>query len=238
MPVEQGGKGILYLCGACLSPTTETSPVDPANDETPGKDESGNEDENNKNNANTKGTSGKKDVTNPANTPTRNRTFDRSLTICKFFRTNRCKHGNNGHGCKFYHPPVCRKYREWGTDEQRGCSKEKDCKYFHVKICKSSGPDRKCKKAKCNLVHVKSRKKNSTPHSEKHTPPAKTNQVRDQGPRVQQNFLTLLEQLTTATMAALSPLPKQEDRIGKSQTHSCCAQKKAATINNCLNSCC
>eukprot|EP00116_Pleurobrachia_bachei_P009293 sb/3469555/ len=178
-----------------------------------------------------------KDETHPANLSKR-RKFDRSLRICKFFRTNRCKFGNNGKGCKFYHPPVCRKYKEWGTDEQRGCSKDSECNYFHVKLCKSGGPDRKCKKTKCHLVHVRTRKNNPPPPPDNRIPPAKTNQVSYKGPRAQQNFLTLVEQLTAA-MAALSHAPKKKGRNVNAQNQSCCAQKAAATItHSCLNSCC
>ena len=32
---------------------------------------------------------------------------------------------NDGRGCRFYHPPVCRKYKAWGNDEQRNREEQK-----------------------------------------------------------------------------------------------------------------
>eukprot|EP00116_Pleurobrachia_bachei_P006882 sb/3467144/ len=65
---------------------------------------------------------------NPANSYRRNRTFDRSLTICKYFESNRCKYGIAGGSCPNYHPPYCRRFRNYGPCEKLGCTKsDEEC---------------------------------------------------------------------------------------------------------------
>ena len=229
--------GILYLCGACFPSATNESSVVPATDDSNmnGDGEKKNE---KKNEVGEEKISEEKKEDEPQPHPAnlmKRRTFDRTLNMCSFFRSNKCKFGNDGKQCRFYHPPVCRKYKEWGNDEKSGCNKGEECNYFHVKICKSGGSARKCKRSNCNLVHVRVRKQNSPPppiSTDKNIPPSQINEMTYRGPRAQQNFLILLDQLAAAAKEVFHLAPKKGKR-GRSQK-----QQAAHQRNNCPNSCC
>ena len=58
--------------------------------------------------------------------------------ICLFFQKRSCKHGLKGKQCKFYHPQLCNKYTNHGTNSKIGCNLGKNCKNFHPKMCSTS----------------------------------------------------------------------------------------------------
>ena len=64
--------------------------------------------------------------------------------ICKKYIHGNCPHELTGHrmvngaSCGKPHPRMCFRYRKYGTEEKRGCTKGKECDWFHPIICKSS----------------------------------------------------------------------------------------------------
>ena len=78
--------------------------------------------------------------------------------ICHFYRKGICKYGRKGEGCKFDHPPYCRKLLDFGTDHHQGC-KMSSCKFYHPKMCYKSLRQHECFNIKCPYFHVKGTKR-------------------------------------------------------------------------------
>ena len=74
------------------------------------------------------------------------RESEKSPKICSFFMKGKCKHGARGKECKFTHPPLCKKYMNYGNKDSRGC--KGGCNKLHPKLCPKSlttkGCDRNC----------------------------------------------------------------------------------------------
>eukprot|EP00116_Pleurobrachia_bachei_P000518 sb/3460780/ len=125
--------GLLYICSYCSGYKTPAPP--PA-------DEPVTEDENKKKDnpddvTKTGGKDDQGDKSHPFNLlPQRGRKYDRTTPICKFLKIGKCKFGHSGKGCPAYHPPHCRKFFKWGSDEAKGCQKGDKCSYLHPKQCK------------------------------------------------------------------------------------------------------
>ena len=77
------------------------------------------------------------------------------LTICHFYRIHKCKYGKLGSRCKFGHPPLCKFYKLFGCDPNKGCKNKDQCKFFHPQICRESENKRACYNDKCTRLHLK-----------------------------------------------------------------------------------
>lgn len=78
--------------------------------------------------------------------------------ICKNYRTGRCKHGISGKKdgiCPYTHPKACSKFMGNGTRRSGGCTRGKNCKFFHPSICHSSMKEKKCFRENCKFMHLK-----------------------------------------------------------------------------------
>ena len=77
--------------------------------------------------------------------------------ICRFYKNGSCKHGISGkYGgkCKFDHPKMCFKYRDYGSRGPKGC-KESKCQYYHPKLCYNSLQTKECYNERCRFWHLK-----------------------------------------------------------------------------------
>ena len=81
--------------------------------------------------------------------------------MCKFFKTNSCKHGLKGNGCKFKHPKFCPKFMKNGTRQPSGCNLGKNCQDFHPKMCLNSLRKGECFNEHCKFNHIKGTKRKS-----------------------------------------------------------------------------
>ena len=96
--------------------------------------------------------------------------YDRSISVCKFLLKGKCNHGMSGKSCPAYHPPYCANYQRWGSDKNRGCSKDVKCKYYHPKLCPTKANGQRCTTENCRLHHVRTIRKKQ--QSKKETPDA------------------------------------------------------------------
>ena len=60
------------------------------------------------------------------------------VPVCQHYRKRNCRYGRQGVGCRFRHPNLCRKFINYGRNEQLGCNKGKECKYLHPAMCYNS----------------------------------------------------------------------------------------------------
>lgn len=80
--------------------------------------------------------------------------------VCTKYRHGNCPHGRsgnrmvNGSNCGKPHPRECFRYRKYGTDEHRGCTQGRECKWFHPVICSTSLKKQRCTKEVCSHVHL------------------------------------------------------------------------------------
>ena len=85
--------------------------------------------------------------------------------ICKQFRAGKCPHGFNGmkevdgETCQFGHPKKCIKFCRFGKDPDKGCTKGKECIYFHPTLCRNAFRKKQCADKDCTYVHPKEAKK-------------------------------------------------------------------------------
>ena len=89
--------------------------------------------------------------------------------ICRHLRRGHCKHGLSGKeevekgqgGCKFRHPYVCNNFVNHGTDAEKGCTKGRDCRFFHQLHCNKERVEGYCEshiQKKCQYKHHYNRK--------------------------------------------------------------------------------
>ena len=83
----------------------------------------------------------------------------RTPPICKFYEMRECKHGRSGKDCNFSHPKICPNFSRNG-DRRGGCTKDKNCKDFHPKVCHESMERKECSRRKCRFYHL-----NGTKHT-------------------------------------------------------------------------
>ena len=65
-----------------------------------------------------------------------------SKVICKFYKNGHC---NKEEGkCRFLHPKICRKFKQFGgvEDNNKGCPS--NCGFFHPNACRSSLKNNTC----------------------------------------------------------------------------------------------
>ena len=61
--------------------------------------------------------------------------------------------------CNKAHPPRCLKYCRLAKDNKLGCTKGKECKYYHPTLCRHSVKRRVCLVVDCKFTHLKGTKK-------------------------------------------------------------------------------
>ena len=69
------------------------------------------------------------------------------------------------------HPRICFAYLN-GVNQRNGCSKGKDCKYYHPKLCWSYNKSGKCSKKDCQFYHHKKKAQQIPARVESKPPPA------------------------------------------------------------------
>ena len=78
--------------------------------------------------------------------------------LCKYYARKNCKHGPKGVGCSFDHPKKCFKYTRHGPNKKHGCTKGKDCQYYHPPLCNNSVKSGICRRKDCHFHHLKGTK--------------------------------------------------------------------------------
>ena len=70
--------------------------------------------------------------------PTRGETeaaVAKNKIICRYYRTNSCRHHASGKGCKYAYPKPCPKLLNFGLNKDKGCNKGKQCTNYHTRMC-------------------------------------------------------------------------------------------------------
>ena len=61
----------------------------------------------------------------------------------------------NGEACPHRHPPRCFRWCKHGKHKKLGCTRGKECNFFHPRLCQGSVLKRVCLDENCTLVHLK-----------------------------------------------------------------------------------
>ena len=79
--------------------------------------------------------------------------------LCRYYARGRC---NRPQDCRFDHPSVCKKFRQWGSisNSTKGCDGK--CDNFHPNACRSSLKDKTCSWTDCRFFHLKGTKKTTS----------------------------------------------------------------------------
>lgn len=92
--------------------------------------------------------------------------------VCVKYRHGNCPHGWSGKrkagpvkACSKQHPPVCWKFRKFGSKAKGGCKLGKKCTKFHPIVCKISASGESCTRRDCSRIHLLSAPK-MTPGSQ------------------------------------------------------------------------
>ena len=107
------------------------------------------------------GTNGTTNGTTPAtdqqqlphkNQDDKNDTDKRKKEVCKFYARGHCTRNKD---CRFDHPGICKKFRQWGStsNDPKGCDGK--CKAFHPNACRRSVKDKNCSVQDCRFFHLK-----------------------------------------------------------------------------------
>lgn len=84
-----------------------------------------------------------------------------SYPICEDYKRNNCQHGKDGkteidgETCTKLHPKKCFAWCKAGNDSKFGCSKGKECTYYHPILCRNSIRYRRCTNSLCTFSHLK-----------------------------------------------------------------------------------
>ena len=84
-----------------------------------------------------------------------------SYRICEHYKRQNCPHGRDGkteiegEPCKYLHPKKCFAWCRAGKHDRHGCTKDKDCPFYHPIICRNSMRYRRCTKSDCTFAHLK-----------------------------------------------------------------------------------
>jgi hypothetical protein len=79
--------------------------------------------------------------------------------LCRYYARGRC---NRPQDCRFDHPGICKKFRQWGSisNSTKGCDGK--CDNFHPNTCRSSLKDKTCSWTDCRFFHLKGTKKTTS----------------------------------------------------------------------------
>ena len=84
-----------------------------------------------------------------------------SYPICEQYRRNNCPHGRKGLDevdgklCDKLHPKKCFPWCKAGSNAKHGCTKGRDCPFYHPILCRNSLRYRKCTNPSCTFTHLK-----------------------------------------------------------------------------------
>ena len=78
--------------------------------------------------------------------------------LCRFFARGRC---NRSKDCRFDHPSICKKFRQFGSlsSDPKGCDGK--CNGFHPNACRNSLRNKTCSFSDCRFYHLKGTKMTS-----------------------------------------------------------------------------
>ena len=78
-----------------------------------------------------------------------------SKDLCRFFARGKCTRSKD---CRFNHPSICKKFRQFGSisTNSEGCDGK--CEAFHPNACRSSLHDKTCSFKDCRFYHLKGTK--------------------------------------------------------------------------------
>ena len=65
-----------------------------------------------------------------------------------------CRHGVAGTACPKNHPTPCKRYLKNGNKQGTGCTKGKECRFFHMPLCAASLKKGSCMDESCKKHHV------------------------------------------------------------------------------------
>ena len=84
-----------------------------------------------------------------------NQNQNKTKEICRFYTRGHC---NRGGECRFEHPTICKKFRQFGnkSSDPKGC--EGNCDTFHPNACRGSLFNRACSFKDCRFFHLKGTK--------------------------------------------------------------------------------
>ena len=131
------------------------------------------------------------------------------VTVCKFYRQGRCKHGisvKKDGNCSYSHPKPCRKFLTNGNRRQRGCTLGTQCQDFHPKMCNSSLKEPVCYHEDCQYIHIK-----GTKRSNDSLPNHSVNQLRPQQNQAAQNPPAASSYAQAARFSQTSSRPTSSD---------------------------
>ena len=88
--------------------------------------------------------------------PDQNSPSKQKKETCRFYTRGHC---NRGKECRFDHPSICKKFRQFGSKstDKKGCDGK--CSAFHPNACRSSLKDRTCSFNECRFFHLKGTKR-------------------------------------------------------------------------------
>ena len=106
----------------------------------------------------------KKESTDPsdAKTPSTdhnpNPKSNKKRETCRFYARGHCTRNKD---CRFDHPNICKKFRQFGSKstDSKGCDGK--CNAFHPNACRSSLQSRSCSWTDCRFFHLKGTKRTS-----------------------------------------------------------------------------
>ncbi len=76
--------------------------------------------------------------------------------LCRFYARGQCTRGKE---CRFDHPSICKKFRQFGSisTNKKGCDGK--CINFHPNACRNSVKNRTCDWRECKFFHLKGTKR-------------------------------------------------------------------------------
>lgn len=82
----------------------------------------------------------------------KNNADKRKKDVCKFYARGHCTRNKD---CRFDHPGICKKFKQWGSisNDSKGCDGK--CKAFHPNACRRSVKDKNCSVQDCRFFHLK-----------------------------------------------------------------------------------
>ena len=99
------------------------------------------------------------------------RNSSRFKNVCDRYLQRECPHGPtgdilvDGKKCAKDHPKRCRRFSQYGTTRDVGCSKGNKCQYFHPPLCRESERTRVCTDKDCKKTHLKHTRRADQPRS-------------------------------------------------------------------------
>ena len=73
---------------------------------------------------------------------------------CPYYKKGTCRHGVAGTKCPKDHPTPCKRYLKNGNKPGTGCTKGKECKFFHMPLCAGSLKKGSCLEEACKKHHL------------------------------------------------------------------------------------